>query len=136
MTKYLPHGTHILLDLSNVDEYTLNSFDILDPILTKAIELSGAHLLKKTWHKFEPCGLTALYLLSESHLSIHTYCDELYCAIDIFTCGSSCNPSLASEHIIKSLHLSPQDVCCTTIERGRTNTTDSRFCHTINSIKS
>ena len=51
---------------------------------------SGATILQSVRHVFEPDGMTAVVLLSESHASIHTYPEHRACFVDIFTCGSRC----------------------------------------------
>ena len=57
-------------------------------------------------NKFEPYGVTAIALLAESHLSIHTWPESEYSAIDIFTCGRNMKPHLASEFLIENLEAS------------------------------
>lgn len=48
----------------------------------------GATVLSSSSHKFEPQGVTAILLLSESHISIHTWPEKRFATCDIFTCGS------------------------------------------------
>ena len=50
-------------------------------------------------HQFQPYGATLLYLLAESHLSIHTYVDERYCAIDLYCCSENINMNIVLEII-------------------------------------
>ena len=52
-------------------------------------------------NKFEPQGVTAIALLAESHISIHTWPESNYSAIDIFTCGQNMLPELASQYLIE-----------------------------------
>ena len=54
-------------------------------------------------NKFEPQGVTAIALLAESHLSIHTWPESKYSAVDIFTCGQNMLPELASQYLIEAL---------------------------------
>ena len=54
-------------------------------------------------NKFEPQGVTAIALLAESHISIHTWPESRYSAVDIFTCGKQMSPELASEYLIEAL---------------------------------
>ena len=60
-------------------------------------------LLNLITHKFEPQGITAVALLSESHISIHTWPEDGSCAVDVYTCGSNARPRLACDYIIKEL---------------------------------
>ena len=54
-------------------------------------------------NKFDPQGVTAIALLAESHISIHTWPESNYSAVDIFTCGQNMMPELASQYLIKTL---------------------------------
>jgi S-adenosylmethionine decarboxylase len=53
-------------------------------------------------HKFHPQGVTALGLLSESHISIHTWPEHGYAAADVFTCGDRANPQRACNYLLKA----------------------------------
>ena len=81
-------GRHCIYDLQDGDPQLLDDEDFIKDALMKAAEAAGATLLKIVSHKFEPQGVTALALLSESHISIHTYPEQNYAAIDAFTCGA------------------------------------------------
>ena len=63
---------------------------ILDSVVSK----SGLHVISSSFHQFEPQGVSAVYLLSESHLSVHTWPEYGYVALDIFTCGDDDNIAL------------------------------------------
>ena len=67
------------------------------------------HVLGNLVHKFEPEGVSGIYLLSESHLAYHTYPLEGWCAIDAFTCGLKCDPSKAAEYILEQFRLTAAD---------------------------
>jgi S-adenosylmethionine decarboxylase len=51
-------------------------------------------------HQFEPHGVTALGLLAESHISIHTWPEYGYAACDVFTCGQTANPQQACQYLV------------------------------------
>ena len=94
---------HFLLELYNCDREKLNDESFLRCILNKAAKLANATVLNLISNKFEPQGVTAIALLAESHISIHTWPESNYSAIDIFTCGQNMMPEVASEYLIKSL---------------------------------
>jgi S-adenosylmethionine decarboxylase proenzyme len=71
--------------------------------VTLAAAESGSRLLALTSHHFSPQGVTALGLLAESHISIHTWPEKGYGAADVFTCGSQCDPQRACRLIAKKL---------------------------------
>ena len=71
--------------------------------LNKAAKLAKARVLNLISNKFEPQGVTAIALLAESHISIHTWPESNYSAVDIFTCGKNMLPELASQYLIGAL---------------------------------
>jgi len=94
---------HLLLELYRCDYEKLNDESFLRCTLNRAAKLAKATVLDLISNKFEPQGVTAIALLSESHISIHTWPESNYSAVDIFTCGKNMMPELASQHLIESL---------------------------------
>ncbi len=94
---------HFLLDLYRCDCERLNDESFLRCILNRASKLANATVLNLISNKFEPQGVTAIALLAESHISIHTWPESNYSAVDIFTCGHNMMPELASQYLIESL---------------------------------
>jgi S-adenosylmethionine decarboxylase len=91
------------LELYGCDCEKLNDESFLRCILDRAAKLANATVLNLISNKFEPQGVTAIALLSESHISIHTWPESNYSAVDIFTCGQNMLPELASEYLIEAL---------------------------------
>jgi len=94
---------HLLLELYGCDREKLNDESFLRCILNRAAKLANATVLNLISNKFEPQGVTAIALLAESHISIHTWPESNYSAVDIFTCGKNMMPELASQYLIESL---------------------------------
>ena len=88
-------GRHCIAELYDGCPKKLNSESFIREALTEAAKRSGATLLSLTSHNFTPQGVTALALLSESHLSIHTWPELGYAAVDAFTCGVHTDPKVA-----------------------------------------
>jgi len=82
-------GTHLILDFCDIQTVDMDDFEGLDRLLTKIIIDSGATIEGRQHKKFEPQGVTILYLLSESHFSIHTWPENRACAIDFYHCGTT-----------------------------------------------
>jgi spermidine synthase len=82
-------GTHIIAEFYGCDTDTINDEMLLRDIMRDSIVAANATLLSLSSHAFAPIGVTALALLSESHLSIHTWPEYGYVATDMFTCGTS-----------------------------------------------
>ena len=96
-------GVHLLLELYGCNREKLNDELYLRCQLNTAAKLANASVLNIVSNKFEPFGVTAIALLAESHLSIHTWPESQYAAIDIFTCGKNMRPKLASQFLIDQL---------------------------------
>jgi S-adenosylmethionine decarboxylase len=80
-------GHHCLLNVYGCNFELLNNEEFLIRVLKKAAKECGATVLNMMSHKFEPQGVTAILLLSESHISVHTFPEYGKAAFDIFTCG-------------------------------------------------
>lgn len=98
-------GKHYLLNLYGCSSILLNDENFLIDLMENAAVASGATVLKTVSHKFDPQGITAICLLSESHISIHTYPELGKCYADIYTCGPA-NPKIGCDILIQQL--SPQ----------------------------
>ena len=95
-------GKHFLLNLYGCSSVRLNDEIFLVDLLQNSAVASGATVLKTVSHKFEPQGVTIICLLSESHISIHTWPEEHKASADIFTCGLS-NPKIGCDIMIEQL---------------------------------
>jgi S-adenosylmethionine decarboxylase len=83
-------GFHLLLDLWGADNLT--NPDQVEKVLCNAAEAAGAAVLHAHVHQFESGGgVSGVVVLAESHISIHTWPERKFAAIDIFMCGS-CDP--------------------------------------------
>lgn len=122
-------GKHIILDLYDVNNEILQSINtntlyIFNDFIEHILKTANVHLLSKNIHFFDfnhenkkiYGAFTALYLLSESHLSIHTWPEKKYIAIDIFTCGN-CNINYIAEKFID--YFEPKNKKLTLLERGK-----------------
>ena len=98
-----PQSKHFLLELYRCDFEKLNDESFLRCALNRAAKLARATVLNLISNKFEPQGVTAIALLAESHISVHTWPESSYSAVDIFTCGQNMMPELASQYLIESL---------------------------------
>ena len=94
---------HFLLELYRCDYEKLNDESFLRCTLNNAAKLANATVLNLISNKFEPQGVTAIALLAESHLSIHTWPEKKYSAVDIFTCGQNMKPDISCKYLIEAL---------------------------------
>ena len=86
-------GTHIIADFWGVE--SIDDEKEIEEILKKSAEESGSHLLDINIYKFDPQGITGVAILAESHISIHTWPEREYIAVDAFTCGAHTDPRKA-----------------------------------------
>lgn len=107
-------GKHYLLNLYDCTFDNLNDEIFLINLIESAAIVSGATVVQTIFKKFEPQGFTGICLLSESHISIHTWPEEGKAALDLFTCGE-CDPRIGCELIISKLK--PQTHKLTFIQR-------------------
>ena len=81
-------GTHLIVDLW--DASRLDDPDHIETSLIKAAEAAGATVLSSDFHIFTPNnGVSGVIVLSESHISIHTWPERDFAAVDVFMCGGA-----------------------------------------------
>ncbi|MGB2757466.1 MAG: adenosylmethionine decarboxylase [Acidimicrobiia bacterium] len=120
MEQYPALGTHILLDCFEVQSGSLNDPGELVSMLERAATQANATILASHQHRFEPHGVSALCILAESHISIHTWPEQRCATVDIYTCGDTAKPTAAAELIL--FELSPRRHQLVTIDRGSART--------------
>ncbi len=84
-------GKHFVASYLECDLRALCNLSGLIDAMSRAVCASGATILDEASTVFPPHGLTLVYLLSESHASLHTYPEHGSCFVDLFTCGDSCS---------------------------------------------
>ena len=87
---------HILFTLYDCDRDLLNDRMYIENVLYETANQCGATWLNTVSHQFTPQGVTAVTLLAESHISIHTWPEKQMAVCDIFTCGSA-DPTVGFE---------------------------------------
>ena len=81
-------GKHLLADIHNISNIDIiKTVDGVKPLMRRIIDEMNLNVVGEVHHQFKPFGATLLYLLAESHLSIHTYVEERYVAIDLYCCN-------------------------------------------------
>ena len=101
LIPYPSMGNHLILDFNNVTSVDLNDYEELDRKLREVLSYTHVAIENSTHKKFVPQGVTILYLLAESHFSIHTWPELKCCAIDFYHCGdrSLTNLRIAEEKL-------------------------------------
>lgn len=109
-------GRHILVEMYDCDPTVLNDHDTIHKEMLRAAEVSGATIVGDVFHKFNPHGVSGAVVIAESHLSIHTWPEYKYAALDLFTCGDNVDPWKGFEHLAKILRAAR--VSQTELKRG------------------
>ena len=109
-------GVHLLLDLENCEQKILDDLNTIKQTLIIAAQKSCAHIMGETFHKFTPVGVTGIVSIAESHISIHTWPEFKYAAVDIFSCGEDFD--LESCVKVISDNLKCKHITRKTIKRG------------------
>ncbi|MFV0359161.1 adenosylmethionine decarboxylase [Tropicimonas sp.] len=109
---------HVLLELHGSDH--LADAGRIEAVLKGAAQAAGARVLGAHFHRFAGGGVTGVLLLAESHISIHTWPENDYAAVDVFMCGAA-NAALAAATVAEGLAASASSAM--TVERGISRTT-------------
>jgi len=109
-------GTHLLIELWSCNNQKLDNLDYLERIMAQAAEVAGATVLKTAFQDFNPQGVSGVVVIAESHLTIHTWPEYGYAAIDIFTCGSKVDPWKAAGFLRQELEA--RDIQLRDFQRG------------------
>ncbi len=102
-------GTHVIADLFGCPFALLDDEAYVRESIVDAAKASGLTIIDVKTHKFSPQGVTGVVVLAESHLSIHTWPEHGFAAVDVFTCGSA-DPKVACDMLAKRFSSSRCDV--------------------------
>ena len=112
-------GRHFIVDMWGVDKTILTDKRRLESICVAAAENAQATVLHTFFHHFGgDYGVTGVVALAESHISIHTWPEKGFAALDIYMCGD-CSPSVALYYIVE--HIKSEYTTCKQLFRGLDN---------------
>ena len=109
-------GRHILVEYYNCDEEVLNNHKLIEELMVTAAEKANATVVESVFHMFNPYGVSGAVVISESHLTIHTWPEYGYASVDLYTCGESVNPWIAFEYLNEELKADKSE--STEVSRG------------------
>jgi S-adenosylmethionine decarboxylase proenzyme len=96
-------GIHMLVELYECDRELLNDPVFIEKAMKKAAVESGATIVSCHTNLFNPYGVSGVVIIAESHITIHTWPEHGYAAVDAFTCGDSVSPLKVKEVLEKLL---------------------------------
>lgn len=115
-------GTHLLIELGGVDPALLDDPSWIRETMILAAKKGRATILNTSFHEFSPQGVSGVIVLAESHISVHTWPEEGYAAVDVFTCGDRAMPHLAAAYLVQAF--SPGSYKVREVPRGVPGTED------------
>ncbi len=110
MKNSKPNGTHYLIGLSGCDKVQLNDMSFWKKTLLEASNEAQIPVLKNYFYQFEPQGLTGFLLLASSHISVHTWPELGYAALDVFTCSDQERTQKAVDFILKEINFKKKNI--------------------------
>ncbi len=108
-------GRHFIIEMFDCDRGALDDLEAIETAIERGAIRMGATVCGKVFHHFAPRGVTGVLVISESHISIHTWPEHGYAAVDIFTCKNM-DPAAEYEEIVKVLR--PKSSTMIEIKRG------------------
>ena len=112
-------GRHLIIELYECDPDTLRDQKRVAMIMENAARKAQAQIVATHVHEFSPYGLSGVVIIKESHLTIHTWPEYNYAAVDIFTCGDQLQPERALE--VLQEELGAQQIQVKQLDRGLTH---------------
>ena len=91
-------GRHLLVELFDCDPDVIDSLESVKEALIEAAKRAQATIVDVVFHEFNPFGISGV---AESHLSIHTWPEYRYAAVDIFSCGDVLQPEVAASYLVE-----------------------------------
>ena len=120
-------GRHVLAEFYDCDPNILNNKDRIENNMVDAAIECGATVVQKCFHMFSPFGVSGVVIIAESHLSVHTWPELGYAAVDLFTCGNKCDPKVAYEFLKKKFN--SKNASFTQLNRGILNHETMQLTH-------
>ena len=121
-------GTHIVCELSGCSPELLTDVDGVRLIMEAAAREANAEILKVAFHRFQPQGVSGVVVIAESHMSIHTWPESGYAAVDFYTCGDHTDPRRACDFAAK--RLGAASMLTTEVKRGIAST-NGQYTHVV-----
>ncbi|NLZ28257.1 MAG: S-adenosylmethionine decarboxylase proenzyme [Firmicutes bacterium] len=109
-------GRHVLAEFYGCPMELLNDQKIIEQEMVSAAKVAGAEVREVVFHQYLPQGLSGVVVISESHLTIHTWPELGYAAVDVFTCGQTVDPWVSCEYLKQKLEA--ENMMAKEIKRG------------------
>jgi S-adenosylmethionine decarboxylase len=124
-------GTHLLVELRECNTEILKNLEKVRNALVSAAKEAKATIVDVSFHEFNPFGISGVVVIAESHLTIHTWPEYDYAAIDIFTCGDIIKPEVAASFLIKQFECKNPSIV--EMKRGILSHENEKLPHKVSS---
>ncbi len=94
-------GRHLLLELFDCDPDAIRTVETVKAVLVEAAKRANATIVDTVFHEFNPFGVSGVVVIAESHLSVHTWPEYGYAAVDIFSCSQAMSPEVAAAYCVE-----------------------------------
>jgi S-adenosylmethionine decarboxylase len=98
-----PIGHHTLIDLTGCNSLVINDKNAIEMILIEVAARIGATVVSSVFHPFAPIGVSGVLIIAESHITIHTWPEHGYAALDFFTCGAQMQVKAGIDFVTEAL---------------------------------
>ncbi len=122
-------GKHLLIELRECNSKILSDLKHVQDVLITAAKVAEATIVEVAFHEFNPFGISGMVIIVESHLSIHTWPEYNYAAVDIFTCGEILKPEKAVAYLIEKFQSKNPSVV--ELKRGILSPEDRKLPHKV-----
>ena len=123
-----PVGEHYIVEASGCDPEIIGNVEKMQEILVNAAHKANVKIWAVSFHRFPPQGVSGVIVISESHISVHSWPEFGYVALDIYTCGEHSNPEAAVNYALQEFKA--ENVHISEITRGL-DEGDKLFYHSI-----
>jgi S-adenosylmethionine decarboxylase proenzyme len=119
-------GLHIIAEFNDCSNKIIDDIQITESYLNEAAILAGATIVKSVFHKFAPQGISGVVVIEESHFAIHTWPENSYAAVDLFTCSDKMDYKKALDFLKEKFEC--ENLEFQVIERGLKAVKPSALC--------
>lgn len=96
-------GYHYIVEASGCDPQILSDVDKLKDVILRAAKSSGMEVKGSYFFRFTPTGVSGMIIIAMSHISVHTWPEHGYAALDVYVCGKSSDPERAVNEILSGI---------------------------------
>jgi S-adenosylmethionine decarboxylase len=122
-------GKHMLVELRDCNPGKLKDLVFVKDAMVSAALEAKATVVEVAFHEFNPFGISGMVIIAESHLSIHTWPEYGYAAVDVFTCGDLIKPETAAMYLVEQFEC--QTPSMVEMKRGILNMGATKLPHKI-----